>query len=194
MPISAPCTKKPVINTILEKIRSDDLKNIEILDLGIGYGDFGRLVKRKIDIKTKITGVEIWENYKNRKWDYYDDVIIDDIRRYLKRTKKKYDIILLIEVLEHFNQEDGVEVINRLMKMTKRLLIVSTPVTNSPQGAWRGNLYEEHKYFWKEEEFLKLGFKKIFSRWIPIFPANIITGAGFWPLFAKSEIYVFEKK
>ena len=140
---------------------------------------------KKRGINAKITGVEIWKNYRNQKWECYDEIVIEDIRDYLKKVKKKYDIVLLIDVLEHFSQEDGIQVLKSLIKITKKLLVVSTPVRKYPQGSWRGNPHEEHKYIWSEKKLSTFGLKNIYSAWIPTFT--------FWPPITKLGIYVLER-
>jgi len=182
MPRSYYSNRKPILKSIIDHINSENLTHISILDLGIGCGNFGKLIKKKLDVEIKLSGVEIWEKYENNKWDYYDEIIISDIRDYVKQTQQKFDIILFIDVLEHFNQEDGKNIITSLIRMTKRKLIISTPVTNYPQGSYRGNPYEEHKYFWSENEFEEFGFKKEFQKWIPTFSLR--------PLFSRLEIWV----
>lgn len=184
MPQSASCNRKPILNAISNIIFSENLESIDILDLGIGKGNFGKLIKENIKIPTKITGVEIWEKYRNKNWGYYDEVIITEIYKFLKEDKRKCDIILLIDVIEHFTEEEGKVVLRNVIDTAERAVIVSTPITPYPQKAIGGNLYEEHKSIWTDAKLTALGFRAI--------DRKRIFGL-FWPPFAKIGIYIYKK-
>jgi len=185
MPVSDPHNQRPTLDYIRNKIESDDLKSLEILDLGIGVGNFGRIIKEFVTIPTKITGVDIYDGYRNEQWDYYDSIIVGEIRDFLKQNKKKYDVVLLIDVLEHFDKDVGKEVLESIIKQADKALILSTPITRYPQGPYDGNAYEEHKAVWSNKEILNMGFKKLYSRWMRTY--------AFWPPISKLGVYVFEK-
>jgi len=184
MPESSYFNRRPIINIFSDLVKSQGLKDIDVLDLGIGYGNFGKFIKNKVPANIKFTGVEVWEKYRNKNWEYYDKIIINDVRDYIKGEKKKFDVVLFIDILEHFNQSDGIKILKRLKDMTRKILILSTPVTDYPQGPEKGNPHQEHKYFWSEKELTELGFRRICSRWTPTF--------SLWPLFSKLGIYVFK--
>jgi len=192
MPVSPKCNKKPITKIVIFYINELNRENIKILDLGIGYGDFGELIKNNSQQKTEITGVEIWEKYKNPKWSYYDKIIIGDILKFIKTQSTIFDIILLLDVLEHFDRKDGLALIKQLKAITNGLLIISTPVTKCPQGSCQGNSYETHRYIWKEKELKQLGFKILQQKWVLLIGA--IRELQFWPLFTKFDIFYYKSK
>ena len=178
--------RKPVIKLIKQLISSERLEELKILDLGIGYGNFGKLIKKNIKITIRMIGVEIWEKYKTKKWErYYDNVLIQDIKVYTNNCNEKFDVVLLIDVLEHLDKKEGFELMKNCMNITRKLFIVSSPATDYPQGAVFGNPYEKHRHIWSEKEMNSLGFKTFHKSKIPTFSIK--------PLFSDLCVYVFKK-
>src|ERR1022692_1616289 len=75
-----------------------------VLDIGVGNGTYGLLMRQVLDMnqermrreqwKTRIDGVEIFDGYRNPVWDYaYNTIYMKDIRELLPDLKT-YDLIL----------------------------------------------------------------------------------------------------
>ena len=133
-----------------------------VLDLGIGFGMNGAGVRNWLDLgiepfKTKLVGVEVFENYGNATWDLYDKVHLMDIRDYLKDCEA-FDTIIMTDVIEHFTKEEGIEVLEMMKAKCKVSCIVSTPGVWIEQGAYQGNEHETHRSLWTVEDFKGLGF------------------------------------
>jgi len=161
---SDPCNKAPIKKYLRQFAKNNSAKTISILDLGIGEGDFGAIAKKILPMTVKLTGVEVCKKYEHPQWKLYNKIYLIDIRKFLFNKKKKYDLIFLIDVLEHFNEQDGKEILMKLKILTKHALLISTPITNYPQGAYLGNPYEKHKHFWSDKDLEKEGFKQIFRK------------------------------
>ena len=63
-----------------------------VLDLGIGMGFYGAVVRQWLDLgvrpwRTRIVGVEGFEAYRNPCWDVYDTVINSKIEDYLATSR-----------------------------------------------------------------------------------------------------------
>jgi hypothetical protein len=170
---------------LTEEIGGERDKTVEILDLGIGVGGFGKRIKTRIQAPTRITGVEVWEKYKSDKWAYYDEIVIDEISAFLAGNDRAFDFILLIDVLEHFERAHGEEVLSDLKRRARRAVIVSTPTTDYPQGPFGGNPYEIHRCIWRNRELCEAGFRRIYS-------ARTLT-FSLRPPVAKIGVYLFEK-
>lgn len=136
-----------------------------LLDLGIGFGLYGGVVREWIDQgvqpwKSYLVGVEVFGAYGNPMWDLYDLVFVESIEDYLARPAEQFDCILLTDVIEHFTREQGVPILSTL---AERLapgghLIVGTPGAFFEQGAVYGNEYERHRSLWSGDDFLSRGF------------------------------------
>lgn len=154
MPVSDPGNKKITID-ILKKNNS---KNI--LELGVGYGVFGSLIKNNIK-DSKLFGIEIFLPYFDKiPKQYYDGLFNQDMRffNYEDFCKKdQIDSILLIDSLEHLTREDGIILLDRLERICK-LIIISVPIIDYKQGKEFGNEWEEHKTQWKQDEIEKLNY------------------------------------
>lgn len=168
MPRSTPFNKYPILRLIRNIMRESGIERPNILDLGIGHGTFGMLIKTFVAPQAGITGVEVWKEYRCRRWKYYDTVITEDIREYVRRDDLSFDIVLLIDVLEHFSKEDGEFVISRIQKIARHLTIISTPTSAFEQGAAKGNPHERHVHIWKTPELEARGFVRSFHIYLPI--------------------------
>ncbi|MDI6602294.1 MAG: glycosyltransferase family 4 protein [Thermoanaerobacteraceae bacterium] len=143
-------------NIILEQPAS-------ILDIGVGFGKYGLLMRDLLEIPKgryhkgdwtiKIDGVEVFENYKTPLYEYiYDNIYWGNILN-LIQSLEKYDIILLIDVIEHFTKEEGMMLIKQLINHCNKAVIVSTPIFPEVQKDYNGNIYEEHKSRWTVVDF-----------------------------------------
>ncbi|MBG9544726.1 hypothetical protein ABE29_18770 [Cytobacillus firmus] len=153
---------------------SEILKIIEIerptsiLDIGIGYGKYGYLCREilelpyqryfKEDWVVTIDGIEGFEQYKNPVHEYaYDNVYYGNAKNLIKEVGS-YDVVLFIDVLEHFEKHEGIALIEEILAHTNRSLIVSTPIYPSEQGEYIGNELEEHKSRWSLKDFKDFDF------------------------------------
>jgi SAM-dependent methyltransferase len=126
MPTSPISTVAPVIQTALS------LGPERILDLGIGTGKYGFLLREQIAYANKLplrlVGVEGWPEYVgDHQRLVYDEIHIADIRDFLRDPgEERFDLALLLDVIEHFTPEDAQEVVSRALDIAD-VLIVSTP-------------------------------------------------------------------
>lgn len=134
-----------------------------VLDLGVGFGKYGMLCREMLEVpyqryrpedwKIRIDGVEGFPEYKTPIYDYvYNNVyfgLIEDVIDNLP----DYDVVLLVDVLEHFTKEAGLALIPRLRRHAKKALVISTPLRFLPQGRFLDNDLECHKSAWRPEEF-----------------------------------------
>jgi len=130
-----------------------------VLDLGIGNGMNGAAVRNYCGKHVRLVGVEAWGNYNNPLWDLYNKVHINTIEEYLNKSDEFFEVILMTDVLEHFDMITGLWVIEKLKKRLtpKGCLLISTPAVWIEQGAAHGNKWEQHKSLWHEMDFQKIG-------------------------------------
>lgn len=134
-----------------------------VLDIGVGFGKYGYLVREYLEIWGEgdqydqwlrcIDGIEVFEPYiRDPQRAVYNDIFIGNATEVLPTLEKQYDLILLIDVLEHLTYEDGMQVLNAALKKGRNI-IVSTPWDIGVQGEGYGNVYETHHFQWKKKHF-----------------------------------------
>ncbi|MEW5995165.1 MAG: class I SAM-dependent methyltransferase [Candidatus Zixiibacteriota bacterium] len=134
-----------------------------LLDIGVGFGKFGVLAREYLELwdgrvkygewTRRIDGIEAFEQYLTPLHDYvYDHVHIGNALDILPTLDIRYDLILLIDVLEHFTYEEG-QLLLETCRKKGRNLIVSTPKDIGAQGEAFGNPYETHKFQWQPWHF-----------------------------------------
>lgn len=138
-----------------------------VLDLGVGFGINGAAVRNWLDLGTKeahggkwnikLDGVEGFAKYKNPVWDIYDKVHVIDIRKFID-IEAKYDMIIMTDVIEHFDKEEGIKILRRLKEMCNKSVMVSTPAVWIEQGEAYGNKYETHRSMWNCNDFRAEGY------------------------------------
>lgn len=147
-----------------------------VLELGVGSGKYGVLLREYLDIahgrlsfgswETKIHGVEGFPSYLNGlHYSVYDRVNVEDfslIENYIHYID--YDLVLMIDSLEHIPKDKGVELLSFLIECNNTV-IVSCPfgVHYIEQGAVYGNEFERHRAHWTPQDFEALGGKMLFK-------------------------------
>lgn len=139
-----------------------------ILDVGCGFGKWGFLCREYLEIWgyrydkskwiRKIDAVEIYPNYISQiHKDLYNNIYIENILDYVDKIEK-YDLIILGDIIEHFEKEKAIELLDKLSKKAKYILVMTpdgfSPLTSSNPYV-RENKYEEHKCGFIEEDFKK---------------------------------------
>jgi hypothetical protein len=128
-----------------------------ILDLGIGHGIYGALIWNYGEILCgsipRIHGVEAWEDYECPMWEVYEHVYRVRLQDYTSTVK--YDMIIMMDVIEHLSLKEGHQELERYKGMLSPngVMIVSTPGVFVRQDAYKGNIFEEHKCLWTPEKF-----------------------------------------
>ena len=152
------------IEIILQNILKSPGANV--LDIGAGEGKWGKSLRGKVNL---IDGVEIWMPYiiKFRLDDYYDNLFNVDMLK-IDYSQKKYDIMILGDVLEHLTYENAILFMEEAQKHIDTIYL-SIPISLCVQnGTSTGNPYEEHLYQWEDEQLQKLfGFELIHTGFNP---------------------------
>lgn len=136
-----------------------------VLDLGCGFGWAGVAVRQWLDEgvppwRTRLVGVEGFAAYRAPTWDLYDEVHVARIEEWLEREdRERWDAILLLDVLEHFDRAAGEQVLSvaRRRLSERGLLLIATPAIWHPQQAAHGNELETHRCLWTAAELRAAG-------------------------------------
>ena len=88
-------------NFLLKQIKIN--KDSQVLDIGCGRGKILGSLSSKLKLRNKPIGIDI-ENHKDR--DKRIDFEEIDAIRYLKKDKKKFDLILIKQTIHFFNKNE----------------------------------------------------------------------------------------
>lgn len=145
----------------------DILKKIKpksILDIGVGFGRWGITNRefleiwdgnlKKEDWKTEIHGIEAFkENIECYHYYFYDKIFNMDAKDYVLNCERNYDLIIYGDVLEHFEKQEAIQLLNKSVKISKYVLI-NIPIGSTwEQDELYDNPYEKHKSEWQIEDF-----------------------------------------
>jgi len=126
-----------------------------VLDVGAGAGIWSDLIRsqRKIP-RENIDAVEIFEPYINRFGlnQKYGKIYLGDFMD-LAIPHGTYNILILGDVLEHFEMEDALTVWEKARRIVGPAghVLLSTPIVDWPQGEEEGNIHEAHLSFFDME-------------------------------------------
>lgn len=129
-----------------------------LLDIGFGFGKYGFLAREYLELwdggqdygsrRVRIEGVEAFPGYVTELQRLiYDEIHIGDALVVLPGLARRYDLLILVDVLEHFGLEDGMRLL-ALCRERADSILVSVPREVKPQGAAFGNEYETHRFQW----------------------------------------------
>jgi SAM-dependent methyltransferase len=183
VPTSDPDQLGPIIRE-LQRIQSllQDGRHMRVLDAGAGSGKYGVLVREYLDDWRRelwLEAVEGFGDYVDRArpaFDAYDVIHRRRLEDYLKPAAigQRFDVALLVDVLEHFDDDQGEWIVDRLLRVASRVLI-ATPREPSDQtqpdgGQPYGNDLETHRARWNEVDLTRpgaMGTLWVVERFIP---------------------------
>lgn len=136
-----------------------------ILDVGVGFGKYGFLSREFLELrdseveygkwKRTIDGVEAYEGYLTPVHEHiYDEIFIGDAVELVPNLEKKYDLVLLIDVLEHLDRGEGEKLLDACIGRSGHV-IVSTPKNIGGQKDSHDNPYEVHRSQWTKADFAR---------------------------------------
>jgi len=162
-----------------------------ILDVGVGMGQYGFLARTnleninlfnvngtqaaqsaKSEWKVRIDGIEAFRTYRTPVHDYaYNHIYWEDAQKILPMiVDNKYELVIAIDILEHFDMEDGIEFLAHLKRIAEKEVLVSTPKTFIHQEV-EANPYENHRSLWSQKQLEDQGFTQIIQNdesWIAV--------------------------
>ena len=103
-------------NFLLKQIKLN--KNSQILDIGCGRGKILGSLSSKLSLKTKPIGLDIVKHKDRDKRIIFKKI---DALRFLKKNKKKFDLILLKQTIHLFKIKD----IKNILKLSKKILNIN---------------------------------------------------------------------
>lgn len=129
-----------------------------VLDVGCGADSpLGKLNKTFY-----AEGIDVFEKslQKSKKKKIHDKYILSDIRKIDKIYKNKsFDAVIALDVIEHLEKKESLDLIKKMEKVAKKKVILLTPNGFYHQDAYDSNPYQVHKSAWKAADLRKLGYK-----------------------------------
>jgi hypothetical protein len=135
----------------------------KVLDIGIGNGRYGFLCRDILDTpfetpphRIVLEGIEGYEKYVTDIHKIiYDKIYFGNCLQLIDQIKDDYDLILLIDVIEHLDKEDGMIFLKKLTTISRNV-IVGTPKGFTSQDDVFGNELERHRSGWLPSDFKKI--------------------------------------
>jgi 2-polyprenyl-3-methyl-5-hydroxy-6-metoxy-1,4-benzoquinol methylase len=145
---------------ILPLLPSD--KTIRIVELGAGYGSFLKFLKE--NKYTNCSGIDVSKEQTEvaKKWGI--EIIQTDIISYLNENFTA-DVIVLIDVLEHFTRSEALDILKTCKSKLKAggSVIFRCPNTDAPMGTVYANGDLTHDLFLNKSSALQLALAAGFA-------------------------------
>jgi hypothetical protein len=185
-----PFSQSSQLSTIVEFIEKENPTSI--LDVGVGMGQYGFLARNNLENvhlfcangknasqrpkeewRVRIDGIEAFRTYLTPVHDYvYNNMMIGDALDILPRIgDHTYELILAIDILEHFTKPDGLRFLGHVKRIASKAVLVSTPKEFLGQEV-EANPYENHRSQWSKEELAEQGFVETLENrisWISVY-------------------------
>lgn len=136
-----------------------------VMDIGVGYGKWGLLLRESLDWgpgrldrvswQTRIDGIEAFPYASPLHSWVYDTIIQQDVLHCVDIVKD-YDLVLMNDVIEHIEKVPAMDLI-RSFTRSNSVVIISTPVEFFTQEI-ADNDYEQHVSHWALEDFKEFTF------------------------------------
>ena len=167
------------------------LQPSSVLDVGVGMGQYGYLarmnlenvnlfrvegthgeLKPKSEWRVRIDGIEGFRGYLTPVHDFvYNDIVIGDALEKLPAVAdRSYDLVLAIDILEHFTTADGLRFLDQLKRIARRAALISTPKEFHAQEV-EANPFENHRSHWSAQHLADAGYRRIIDNaesWIAV--------------------------
>ena len=114
--LSSPSYIRSFNNFLLKQIKLN--KNSQILDIGCGRGKILGSLSSKLSLKRKPIGIDIVKHKDRDKRIIFKKI---DALKFLKKNKKKFDLILLKQTIHLFKIKD----IKNILKFSKKMLNIN---------------------------------------------------------------------
>lgn len=159
--------------TNLGKIVSRFIKKGKILDVGAGFGQFSSVLDKMGKFSLNIVEPSIKQKYLlNKKFTLHKLTYEMFLTRHLRGVEAKYNLILMMDILEHF--KDPFQILKKTNKLLSKngYLVIQTPNYKSLMAKvcknWSWWMVEDHKMIFSPKSLLlllnKAGYKTVYFK------------------------------
>ena len=131
----------------------------KVLDIGPGFGKYGFLCREYLELwdgrnryddwQCRVDCVEAFEAYITPVHRLiYNHIYTGDALRVVPGLQEHYDLILMVDVFEHFTREDGDRLMRSCLEKAEHVLIATPKAVNIQENVF-GNAFEQHRFEWK---------------------------------------------
>lgn len=161
MPTSVPYSI-PIVAGVARQLRPRS-----ILDVGIGFGKYGFVLREYTDIwdmtsvaqydrtqwKTRIDGIDATPEYITPMHRFiYDEIHVGDVRTSIDALPS-YDLIVMGDLLEHFEKNEGFALIEKLLAHASKCVLLIFPQQCAINHEVLDNPLEAHRSSWTGRDF-----------------------------------------
>jgi hypothetical protein len=163
-----PSSSYQTIALVLEQVLGLTPPPRTILDLGTGCGKWGVLLREYLEVaaghlelsarQVHLTGVELERRYRWAQDHIYDVMHWGGIQEFLAVAPPtaRWDLALLLDVLEHLDQDPGRQVLLALQARCRNILVLLPAYYFANRIV--GYETEQHRSHWELADFVALGF------------------------------------
>lgn len=107
---------------------------------------------------------------KSRERNIHDEYICADLTNLVEIVgERAFDCALCIDVIEHFEKSQGLQLIRDMERIASDRVVILTPNGFLPQDEHSGNLYQKHRSGWTVAEMRSIGYTVIgVNGWKPL--------------------------
>ncbi|MBH0228848.1 glycosyltransferase [Halobacillus yeomjeoni] len=153
-----PEKKFKVLLDVLEEI--EKLQPESILDIGTSFGDYGGLLKEIMcnnqNQISRVEGLAINKKGIDPLHQHAYHSVYEGELHHCMEGKESYEVVLMLNVLEHVTKEAGIELVEYLLTRTKKALVLSTPLY--PETKKEDFTNEEPLSRWYQLDFCEFDF------------------------------------
>ena len=158
MPVSSPLLDAHM-TTILRLMQP-----AKVCDIGPGAGKYGQLVRQLATLDgftSSVTAYDIDASYVEHFGlrEIYDEVVVGDAVDLIKDVRRRFDLVIIGDCIEHLRKSDGIDLINFLVYRSGYIAIAYPE--RYVQDDWHGHEQEAHISVWSREDFRALSFLEV---------------------------------
>jgi SAM-dependent methyltransferase len=160
---------------------AERLQPASVLDVGAGMGQYGVLLRNHLEHehlfevtgsvgrqrprdqwRVRIDGIEGFAGYLTpvHAWAYQEVRIGNALDLLPAIPAGQYDLVIAIDILEHFETGDGLRLLAECRRIARRAALVSTPREFHAQQV-PANPYEDHRSVWSAEQLREAGYREL---------------------------------